>query len=149
MSDCKGWKGRSRNVPAEKFILMVVLLLVCGKGWAQTTGALLGTVTDQSGAVVPSATVRATNTDTGLSATAKPSAGGSYLISSLPVGHYTISVDAGGFKTYTASGVLVPVAQNIRLDVKLEIGGVTETVSVTGNAISIDTSSATLGTTVD
>jgi len=149
MSDCKGWTDRFRNVPVRRFISMVVLLLACGNVWAQTTGALLGMVTDQNGAVVPSATVRATNTDTGFTATVKPSAEGSYLISSLPVGHYTISVDANGFKTYSASGVLIPVAQNIRLDVKLEIGGMTETVSVTGNAINIDASSATLGTTVD
>src|SRR5882762_1961878 len=114
MSDCKSWKGRCLNVPAGKFILIVVLLLACGKGWAQTTGAVLGTVTDQSGAVVPSATVHATNADTGFTATVKPSAEGSYLLSSLPVGHYTIAVDAAGFKTYSASGVLVPVAQNIR-----------------------------------
>ena len=65
MSDCKGWTDQVSDVSAGRFILMMVLVLACGRGWAQTTGSLLGLITDQNGAVVPSATVRVTDTDTG------------------------------------------------------------------------------------
>jgi hypothetical protein len=129
--------------------LMAVFLFVCGNAWAQTTGSLLGVVSDQNGAVVSSATVRATNTDTGFTAKTVSNSEGSYLVPLLPIGHYSISVTASGFKSFSESNVLIPVAQEIRVDVKLEVGQVDQTVSVNGNAINIDTTTATLGETVD
>lgn len=133
----------------QPLLLTVCLLVGAANGWAQTTGTLLGTVTDQSGAAVPSASVRVTNTDTGFIKTATPTSEGSYVIPLLPIGHYSISVTAAGFESFTQSGVLVPVAQDIRVDVKLHIGQVAQTVTVNGNAINIDTTTATLGETVD
>src|SRR6266478_6676013 len=109
---------------------MAVFLLASLNLWAQTTGTILGEITDQSGAVIPSATVQATNTDTGLSVAVKASSEGSYLIPLLPLGHYSIAVEASGFKTFTRSGVMVPVGQNIRVDVKLDVGKVDQTISV-------------------
>jgi len=53
MRDCKGWTNHVRNVSIGRFILTMVLVLACGRGWAQTTGSLLGLITDQNGAVVP------------------------------------------------------------------------------------------------
>jgi hypothetical protein len=128
---------------------MAMFLLVCGNAWAQTTGSLLGVVSDQNGAVVSSATVRATNTDTGFTAKTVSNSEGFYLVPLLPIGHYSISVTASGFKSFSESNVLIPVAQEIRVDVKLEVGQVDQTVSVNGNAINIDTTTATLGETVD
>jgi hypothetical protein len=60
-----GWRGWLRPYREVRLLLMAVLVLTCGSAWAQTTGTLLGVVSDQSGAAVSSATVRATNTDTG------------------------------------------------------------------------------------
>ena len=139
----------SRNVLWQGFVLMAAVYLLCGSAWAQTTGTLLGVVSDQSGAAISSATVRATNKDTGFTANTVSNAEGSYVIPLLPLGHYSISVTANGFKSFTQSNVQVPVAQNIRVDVKLEVGHVDQTVTVNGNAVNIDTSSATLGETVD
>src|SRR5882762_8291183 len=149
MSDFRGWLRPVRAVRWSTIFLMAMFLLVCGNAWAQTTGSLLGVVSDQNGAVVPSATVRATNTDTGFTANAKVSAEGSYLIPLLPTGHYTISAEASGFKTFVRKDVLVPVAQDIRADVKLEVGQVGQTVTVSGSDINIDTTTATLGETID
>src|ERR1700757_5297204 len=140
----------SKGVERLRYLLLVVsLLAVAGGGWAQTNGTLLGSVTDQNGAAIPSASVRVTNTDTGFTKTATPTSEGSYVIPLLPIGHYSIFVTATGFESFTQSGVLVAVAQDIRVDVKLQIGQVAQTVTVNGNAINIDTTTATLGETVD
>jgi hypothetical protein len=149
MSDLRGWLRPVRAVLWSTTFLIAGFLLVCGNAWAQTTGAVLGVVSDQNGAAIASATVRATNTDTGFTAKTVSTSEGSYLVPSLPIGHYSISVTARGFKSFTESNVLVPVAQDIRVDVKLEVGQVDQTVTVNGNAINIDTTTATLGETVD
>jgi hypothetical protein len=149
MYDFRGWLRQFRGALELRILLVAFCFLACANAWSQTTGTLLGEVSDQNGALVPSATVRAQNTDTGFTTSTTPSAEGAYLIPLLPVGHYTISVEASGFKTFVRSGVLVPVAQSIRVDVKLEVGQVAQTVSVTGNAVNIDTTDATLGMTVD
>ncbi len=143
------WLRSSRNVLWQGFILMAVFSLLCGNAWAQTTGTLLGIVSDQNGAVIPSASVRVTNADTGFTANTVSNAEGSYQVPLLPLGHYSILVTARGFKSFTESNVQVPVAQSIRVDAKLEVGQVDQTVTVNGNAINVDTTSATLGETVD
>ena len=148
-SAIRGWLRSIRSVLWQGCLLAAVFYLLCGSAWAQTTGALLGVVSDQNGAVISSATVRATNTDTGFTVNTVSNAEGLYSIPLLPLGHYSISVTASGFKSFTQSNVQVPVAQNIRVDVKLEVGQVDQTVTVSGNAINIDTTSATLGETVD
>jgi hypothetical protein len=131
--------------------VLFVICLLAGivSGWAQTTGTLLGKVTDQSGAAIPSATIQVTNTLTGLTARAIATSEGSYLVPLLPIGRYSISVAASGFKSFHDSNVEVAVAQDIRVDVKLEVGRVDQTVTVNGNAINVDTTTATLGETVD
>ena len=68
MSDLRGWLRPVRAGLWSTICLMAMFLLVCGNAWAQTTGSLLGVVSDQNGAVVSSASVRATNTDTGFTA---------------------------------------------------------------------------------
>jgi hypothetical protein len=148
-SDIRGWFRPARNAFWRGLFLMAIFSLLCGSARAQTTGSLLGVVSDQNGAVVPAATVRVTNTDTGFTVSTVSNAEGSYLVPLLPLGHYSIAVTASGFKSFTQSNVQVPVAQNIRVDVKLQVGQVDQTVTVNGNAINIDTSSATLGETVD
>jgi hypothetical protein len=148
MSALRGMRGVLRET-AGMALLFLGFLLACGHAGAQTTGTLLGVVTDQGGAVVPSSTVKVTNTETGFTKTTTTTAEGTYLIPLLPIGHYSISVTANGFKSFTQSNVEIPVAQDIRVDVKLEIGQVAQTVTVNGNVINIDTTTATLGETVD
>jgi hypothetical protein len=148
-STVRGWLRSSGSVVWQGLLLITVFCLLPGSACAQTTGSLLGVVSDQNGAVVPGATVRVTNTDTGFSANTVSNAEGSYSVPLLPLGHYSIAVTASGFKSFAQSNVQIPVAQSIRVDVKLEVGQVNQTVTVNGNAINIDTTSATLGETVD
>jgi len=149
MCDFRGWLHHFHDALRVRFLLTAFVFIACGDASAQTTGTVLGIVSDQNGAVVPSATVRAQNTDTGFTTSTTPTSEGSYLIPLLPIGHYTITVEASGFKTFVRSDVLVPVAQNIRVDAKLEVGAVAQTVNVAGNAVNIETTNATLGATID
>ncbi|WP_187142970.1 carboxypeptidase regulatory-like domain-containing protein [Terriglobus albidus] len=145
----RGPLGRLRDVLRKKLILVALPILVCATGLAQTTGSLLGVITDQNGAVVSAARVRVTDTDTGFTKETVSTTDGTYSVPLLPVGHYSVNVEAGGFKTFTRTDILVPVAQNIRIDVQLQIGAVTQSVTVEGNAVNIETTNATLGQTID
>ena len=107
------------------------------------SGCWSGSVTDPSGAVVSGATVTLHNTDTNTDiVTVKTGSNGNYAASELPLGPYTVTVKAAGFKAYVASGVVLHIGEQRTLDIKLEVGQVSETVTVTATAIPVETSSA-------
>jgi hypothetical protein len=149
MIDSKGRTSQFRNARVGKLIGALILLLGCGGAWAQTTGSLLGIVTDQGGAGVPEARVQVRDTNTGFIKDTVTTTEGTYSIPLLPVGHYSVSVEAKGFKSSTKTDILIPVAQNIRIDVQLQIGAVNEAITVEGNAVNIETTNAALGETID
>src|SRR6516162_3091628 len=98
------------------------------------TGAILGTVQDQSGAVVPSAKVTLLNEGTGLPLTATTAADGAYIFTPLKIGVYSITVEREGFQRVTRSHVTLDVQQQVKVDVTLVPGQVTQTIEVTGAA---------------
>ena len=111
-------------------ILLAILLPV--QALAQTGAAsLTGIVTDQSGAVVPGATVTATNQATNVEYTAISNEAGNYNVTSLPVGAYVIKAELSRFKTAATKPIQMEAKQVVRLDFKLELGGLAETVEVT------------------
>jgi len=112
------------------------------------TGTLLGTVTDSTGAVVTGAKVTVTNEGTQLTRTLKTDANGEYTAPSLPTGIYTIVVEMEGFKTAALSGVEVGVDQRLKVDVPLEVGALTESVTIEASSPLIQAASSELGTTV-
>ncbi len=114
---------------------------------AQTfRGTILGTVTDASGAVVSGATVKVHNVNTGLERTTQTSADGSYAVSELQIGTYTVTVSQSGFQTSVTSSVTVDVAGERRVDVSLKPGQVSEHVEVSGESLpQVETTSNTLG----
>jgi hypothetical protein len=107
-------------------------------------GTITGTISDPAGAVVASATVVAKNIETGIQYQGASTATGNYTITQLPPGPYQITVTVSGFKTYTRSGVTVQVAQVIPLDIGLEVGSSTETVTVQAEATLLKTESGDL-----
>jgi hypothetical protein len=111
-------------------------------------GAITGTVTDNSGAVLAKAEVRTKNLATGVEATTATNEAGVYQLSNLPPGKYNISVKAMGFKTYEQTGLELTVAQTTRLDVSLAVGTAIEQVLVNAAAQQINTSDAMLATTL-
>jgi len=114
-----------------------------------TSARLSGSVTDQSGAVVPNAQVIALNVDTSLSLTAKSDSAGNYAFNSIPVGNYKVTATATGFEILVETDVKLTVGQSATLNLPLKAGGSSETVTVEGGAELINTTTADLGQTVD
>jgi Carboxypeptidase regulatory-like domain len=133
------------------FVLILALVSLGGSTalGQGTSASLTGQVTDNSGAIVPGATVTATNTDTGLAQTTNTNGEGIYLIAPLPPGHYKLTVEARGFERYVQTGVELSVNVNSTQNVALKTGSVQETVTVFENAELINTTTPELGTTVN
>jgi hypothetical protein len=112
------------------------------------TGTILGTVTDSTGAVVANAKVTIVNEGTGFTRAVTADSNGEYTVPALPTGHYTITSEMTGFKTVALSNIEVGVDQRVRINIKHEVGAMTESVSVTADAPLLQTSSSELGTTV-
>ena len=128
---------------------LLVLGLTSGAALAQAvTGTILGTVTDSTGAVVANAKVTIVNEGTGLTRVLTADANGEYTAPALPTGHYTITSEMTGFKTVALSNIEVGVDQRVRINIKHEVGAMTESVSVQAETPLLQTSSSELGTTV-
>ncbi len=115
----------------------------------QARGTILGTVTDASGAAIPGAAVAVTNTSTGASFKTLSSTEGFFTAPSLAVGTYTVSVEHTGFRKAIRSGIVLELDQRARVDVRLEVGTVAESLEVTAQNTLIDTSTATVGKVVE
>jgi hypothetical protein len=129
----------------------VCVLLV--SGWLQPPaaaqilyGSVVGTVTDPSGAAVPDAQVRINNEATGLAREASTNSLGLYRFADLPVGIYDLTVSISGFRPYTETGIGVTINSVNRVDVRLELGQVTENITVEAEAtpLKTDTSDVSL-----
>ena len=132
------------------FLALAALFLAATLASGQTfRGTILGTVTDETGAAVPGATVTIRNTDTGLLRTTESQADGSYAVPELPIGTYDVTIEKTGFQTSVTKGVPVTVAAEKRVDAALKLGQVTEQILVSGAELpQIDTVSDTLGGTL-
>ena len=136
--------------------VMFALWLAIAGGWllpaaafAQATGTISGTVTDESGAVMPGVTVEVTHTATNQTRTAVTGTEGFYTVPLLQPGPYTITAALQGFRTAVREGVRVVVQGTSRVDIKMSVGQLEESVRVTADASLVDTSSASLGTVID
>ncbi len=131
-------------------IVCLAMALFQGHAQAQTTtGTIFGTVSDSTGAVVPQVGVTATNLATNFSRTASTDASGRYQIQYLPLGTYRVEVTASGFKKFSQSGIVLEVDRNARVDPRLEVGALTETIDVSADAPLVETTNAALGHTVN
>ena len=108
-------------------------------------GAITGTVTDASGAVVPNAQVLLANTDQGITLETKTNASGGYTFSPVRIGHYTVTVTAQGFAKTTQKSLTVNVAQVLQVNVQLKLGAATETVEVNTAPALLQTEEASVG----
>jgi hypothetical protein len=134
---------------------LLLVLLVCfavsgflayGQG---TSASLTGLVTDPSGGALPGAAVTITNVDTGFKVTEKTNSVGTYLLKPLPIGNYSLAIEAAGFDRYLQTGIVLTVNQAATQDVHLKIGaGKVETISVIADTELINTTTAELGTTI-
>src|ERR1051326_2575729 len=113
-------------------ICAVLLLTIAGSlAYGQTAaGTLTGIVTDPSGSVIAGVPVVATHVETGTKITGTTSQTGNYTIPQLPVGRYAVTLEQPGFKMFRQENVIIAAAQALRLDVSLEVGATTESVTV-------------------
>jgi len=113
-----------------------------------TTGSIAGIVSDQTGALIPGADIVVKNTGTGVSRTTVTGRNGRYEFPSLPVGNYEVSATVAGFQTSIRSGIELTVGRNAVVNLSLQVGEVTQVVTVTGEAPLIETTTATVSSLV-
>ena len=134
---------------APQRFFVIAMLFVTATASAQTpTGTILGSVKDAQGAVVPGATVTATNLGTKFSRETVTDGAGEYALRLLPIGNYMVVVSIAGFKTFTQTGIVLEVGRNARVDATLELGAVEESLTVVGDSPLVETASASLSRTV-
>lgn len=133
-------------------LLLVFAAICCGipQALAQAVGASLnGQVTDSTGAAIPNATITLRNTGTGLTLTAISDGQGAYRIAPVPPGAYDLTIQTNGFQRYVQHGIVIAVATASTQNVSLKAGSVQQTVTVTANAELLNTTSGSLGTTIN
>ncbi|HEV2828395.1 MAG TPA: carboxypeptidase regulatory-like domain-containing protein, partial [Pyrinomonadaceae bacterium] len=117
----------------------------------QATGKIIGTVTDERGAVVPGAKVTVTTTSTQtaqVTRDATTNEDGEFQIPSLPIGSYQVTIERAGFKKFVSENNKLQINQVLRIDAPLDVGSPTEVVDVTGQAAAVETVNPTLGRSV-
>ena len=114
-----------------------------------TTGGITGVVRDSGGGVMPGVTVKATHEATNAETTAVSNEVGVYVLRGLAVGRYTVLAELSGFQSSKNTDIVVRVNEDVRLDISLKVGAVSEMVTVSGAASTVDTSTGTLKTVVD
>jgi hypothetical protein len=133
------------------WVILCGVILQVAPVYAQTSvvsGTIRGVITDPSGAVVAGATVTVANTGTGLSRTVTGSGKGEYVVPDLPMGIYSVTVKASGFKEFVVRNVDLHSSSIAEANAQMQIGKSTEEVTVSSSAVQVQTDSATLGETV-
>ncbi|MEX2263069.1 MAG: carboxypeptidase regulatory-like domain-containing protein [Bryobacteraceae bacterium] len=128
---------------------VLLLLVFAAAAFAQGTATIYGTVTDNTGAVVPGAAVTVTSTLTGATRQVNTDEAGNYVVVQLPVGVFSVRVQSTGFKEYVQTEVQIQVNENRRVDAAMEVGQVTERIEVAAVTTQVDTRSGTIGEVID
>jgi carboxypeptidase family protein len=141
-----GWCGSVVKFLAVAFGVLLLSLPAFSQG---NTGRILGTVTDQSGGVIAGATVTVIDTERGVNRTLTSDDAGEYNAPNLTPGNYTVRVEAKGFKRLDRQGVVLEVGKELRVDLTVQPGQQEQTVTVTESVPLVDTTTATLGGTLE
>ena len=130
----------------SRLVIILLTFIASGSLFGQGfTASVLGTVTDNTGALIPQAIVTATNIGTGIKTVAMSDSSGNYTLPKLAPGDYRITVEMQGFKRYVVESVTLQVDQRQPLDFKLELGQVSDSVAVTADTAALQTETATVG----
>ena len=135
--------------PAFLLIVCAVVLLVSTLAWAAITGAISGIITDPTGAVVPGVTVIATEEATGIKTTAVTDAKGFYSFPTLAIGTYDVTVSHPGFRDFRENAITLNVNGAVRVDVKLQVGSVSNIITVNSDTLQVETQSSQMGMVIE
>ena len=144
--------GRSaafRSAWGATLVLLSFVILATMAGAQDIFGRISGTVTDPSGAVVPAVKVQVINDETKLTRTVATDEHGFYVATDLPVGSYTVATELQGYKTVNKTGFTLVAGGRLTVDVRLEMGAVSEVVDVTAQGEIVNTTSGEISRTVD
>jgi len=130
-------------------LLFLALSLIGAVSAQVTTAEILGTVHDSSGGVVAGATVEVRNTGTNIVRSVQSSTDGRFRVPQLPPGSYLVTISQSGFGKYVQGPIVLRLGQDAELDIKLEVAGVTETISVSSDATLLNTTNSEVGTNFD
>jgi Carboxypeptidase regulatory-like domain len=143
------WNQKNyRGLRPWLFVAALLIACVSSSVAQQITGAITGAVKDEQGAVIPNADIKATNVATGFTRASKTDGEGTYTIQYLPIGRYTVDVNASGFKKFVQQNMVITVDQTQSLNVTLVVGAESQTIEVTTAPPLINTSTSELGRTV-
>ena len=129
------------------FALLAILMGSAGPAWAQGVGSIFGKVTDTSGGVLPGVTVTVTGTGLQRPMVATTGASGAYQFPTVPIGTYSLTFELSGFKKVVRPGVAIATGFNAQIDPKLEVGQLSEEVTVSALSPVVDTKKTTTGAT--
>ena len=125
-----------------------MLLTLSWQAWGQVGATIVGTVTDNTGAVIPGAAITVANPGKGLRRELFANSVGEYTAPELPIGEYMIAATAQGFQRLVRSGITLTVGQVLRVDLQLGVGQVTQQVTVSGNVTNVQTETAAVSDVV-
>ena len=140
---------RKRQKIILKVFVWLSLLISSPLLWAGITGSISGIVTDPSGAVVVGATVTVVNPQTGINSAIHTDKSGFYNFPDLAVGTYDLQVAQTGFRSFEQKTIVVEANSAIRIDVHLNLGEVSEKVTVTSQAVRVESQSTQMGEVID
>ncbi|HVN80892.1 MAG TPA: carboxypeptidase regulatory-like domain-containing protein [Terriglobia bacterium] len=126
-------------------LLLCSILFVTISVFGGVTGSIIGTVTDTMGGIISGATVVALNVETGVKNSTQTNAQGVYSFPALPVGHYSVQIQATGFSEYRQTGLVLDVNSALRVDATLQVGEMTEHIEVSSSAVQVATESTQMG----
>ncbi len=130
-------------------LISAILSLIPALGWPQdTNGRVVGTISDPTGAVIAGAKVTVTNTATQVSRKTTTDHEGYYQVLAVPIGNYQVTAEHEGFRTVMSSEQKLLINQTLRIDIRMEVGTISQTVEVGGQAAPVETVSPTLGQSV-
>lgn len=135
--------------PAFLLTICAVVLLATTLAWAAITGAISGIITDSTGAVVPGVTVIATEEATGIQSTAVTDAKGFYSFPTLAIGTYDVTVSHPGFRDFRENTITLNVNGAVRVDVELQVGTVSNTITVQSDTLQVETQSSQMGMVIE
>jgi hypothetical protein len=130
------------------YVLFVCLLAPCASMGQDPTGSMEGQVRDKTAGTISGARVSARNLETGLAKETVSGPGGLFRLPLLPTGRYRLSIEAPKFSKYVQEPIQINISQTVRVEVDLELASVSETLTVTGDASLVDSSTNTLGKVV-